>query len=116
MVESIIIMTDRSPVGVNSAVEVIRMGAGLVALGDTVATKVVLSGDAVLLMAKGANPAAVQQDMVESVMEMADLSDLEIGRAVVYMANQAGAKFEEPKAPAGPAAAPAGAAASAAAK
>ncbi|MFT3954374.1 MAG: c-type cytochrome [Piscinibacter sp.] len=29
-----------------------------------------------------------------------DFSDLEIGRAVVYMANQGGAKFEEPKAPA----------------
>jgi hypothetical protein len=30
---------------------------------------------------------------------------VEIGRAVVYMANAAGAKFEEPKAPAAPAAA-----------
>lgn len=29
-----------------------------------------------------------------------DFSDLEIGRAVVYMANQGGAKLEEPKAPA----------------
>ena len=29
-----------------------------------------------------------------------DFSDLEIGRAVVYMANQAGGKFAEPKAPA----------------
>ncbi len=29
-----------------------------------------------------------------------DYSDLEIGRAVVYMANKAGAKFDEPKAPA----------------
>lgn len=29
-----------------------------------------------------------------------DYADLEIGRAVVYMANKAGAKFEEPKAPA----------------
>lgn len=29
-----------------------------------------------------------------------DYSDVEIGRAVVYMANQAGAKFDEPKAPA----------------
>lgn len=28
-----------------------------------------------------------------------DLSDVEIGRGVVYMANKAGAKFEEPKAP-----------------
>jgi cytochrome c5 len=29
-----------------------------------------------------------------------DFSDVEIARAVVYMANNAGAKFEEPKAPA----------------
>ena len=29
-----------------------------------------------------------------------DFSELEIGRAVVYMANKAGAKFDEPKAPA----------------
>lgn len=28
-----------------------------------------------------------------------DFSDVEIGRAVVYMANQGGAKFDEPKAP-----------------
>lgn len=34
-----------------------------------------------------------------------DFTDVEVGRAVVYMANQAGAKFEEPKAPAAPAAA-----------
>jgi cytochrome c5 len=31
-----------------------------------------------------------------------DHSDFEIGRAVVYMANAGGAKFEEPKAPAAP--------------
>ena len=29
-----------------------------------------------------------------------DFSEVEIGRAVVYMANKAGAKFDEPKAPA----------------
>jgi hypothetical protein len=29
-----------------------------------------------------------------------DFSDFEIGRAVVYMANKAGGKFEQPKAPA----------------
>ena len=33
-----------------------------------------------------------------------DYSDYEIGRAVVYMANNGGAKLEEPKAPAAPAA------------
>lgn len=35
-----------------------------------------------------------------------DHSDLEIGRAVVYMANQAGAKFAEPAVPAAAASAP----------
>lgn len=34
-----------------------------------------------------------------------DFSDLEIARAVVHMANQGGAKFDEPKAPVAPAAA-----------
>jgi cytochrome c5 len=34
-----------------------------------------------------------------------EYSDLEVGRAVVYMANKGGAKFDEPKAPAAPAAA-----------
>ena len=35
-----------------------------------------------------------------------DYSDLEVGRAVAYMANQVGGKFEEPKAPAAAASAP----------
>ena len=44
-----------------------------------------------------------------------DFTDLEIGRAVVYMANKAGAKFDEPKAPAAGASAPTAAPAVAAA-
>jgi cytochrome c5 len=40
-----------------------------------------------------------------------DFSDLEVGRAVVYMADKGGAKFEEPKAPAAAASAPAAASA-----
>jgi cytochrome c5 len=43
-----------------------------------------------------------------------DFSDVEVGRAVAYMANQAGAKFEEPKAPAAAGAAPAASGATAA--
>jgi cytochrome c5 len=38
-----------------------------------------------------------------------DFSEVEIGRAVVYMANKGGAKFDEPKAPAAAASAPAAA-------
>jgi len=44
-----------------------------------------------------------------------EYDDLEVGRAVVHMANAAGAKFAEPKAPAAAAAAPAAAAPAAAA-
>lgn len=43
-----------------------------------------------------------------------DFADLEIGRAVVYMANKAGAKFDEPKPPAPGASAPAATVAAAA--
>ena len=35
-----------------------------------------------------------------------DLDDVEVARAVVFMANQSGAKFKEPEVPAAPAAAP----------
>ena len=44
-----------------------------------------------------------------------DFTDFEIARAVVYMANRAGGKFDEPKAPAAPAAAAAAAPAATAA-
>ena len=44
-----------------------------------------------------------------------DLDDIEVARAVVYMANQSGAKFKEPEAPAAGAQAPAQAAAAPAA-
>jgi cytochrome c5 len=44
-----------------------------------------------------------------------ELDDVEVARAVVFMANQSGAKFKEPEVPAAPAAAPAGEAAAPAA-
>jgi cytochrome c5 len=44
-----------------------------------------------------------------------DLDDVEVARALVYMANKSGAKFKEPEVPAAPAASPAAAPAAAAA-
>lgn len=82
--------------------------AGAPKLGDAAAwsARIAAGYDALLghalhglnaMPAKGGNP---------------DLDDVEVARAVVYMANQAGAKFKEPQAPAAPAtAAPAAAAA-----
>jgi cytochrome c5 len=45
----------------------------------------------------------------------ADLDDVEVGRAIVYMANQSGASFKEPAAPAAPAASAAASASASAA-
>ncbi|HME51314.1 MAG TPA: DsrE family protein [Candidatus Lokiarchaeia archaeon] len=94
MVDSLVILCDSAPVGKNSAIEAIRMGSGLVALGETVQTTVVFDGDAVLMLAKNADPAAVGQDTYDTVMEMADLSDLEI-RVVQEALDEAGLGQED---------------------
>jgi sulfur relay (sulfurtransferase) DsrF/TusC family protein len=78
MVESALVITDKSPVGKNSAVEAIRIGSGFVALGEYIECKVVFTGDAVYLLSKEAAPQVVGLDILEEVFEMAELSDLEL--------------------------------------
>ncbi|MFW9951707.1 MAG: DsrE family protein [Candidatus Thorarchaeota archaeon] len=78
MVESVVIITDQSPIGKNSAAEAIRIGSGFVALGEYVGCKVVFTGDAVYLLNKNADPKAVGTDSMEEILEMAELSDLEL--------------------------------------
>lgn len=80
--------------------------AGAPKLGDTAAwaPRIKTGYDALLTSAlKGKGAMAAQGG--------GDLSEIEIGRAVVYMANAGGAKFDEPKAPAAAGSAPAAAAA-----
>ena len=78
MVESVVVITDQSPIGKNSAAEAIRIGSGFVALGEYVNCQVVFTGDAVFLLNKNANPQAVGMDSNDEVVEIADLSDLEL--------------------------------------
>jgi len=78
MVESVLIISDQSPVGKNFAAEAIRIGSGFVALGEFIDCKIVFMGDAVYLLNKNATPEAVGMDTVDEVLEMADLSDLEL--------------------------------------
>ncbi|GAB4315143.1 MAG: hypothetical protein Kow0069_16840 [Promethearchaeota archaeon] len=78
MVQSVVILCDRSPVGTNVAAEALRIGAGLAGLGEMLDCKVVYSGDAVLLLAKAARFEAVGQDPVGDALEMAELADLPI--------------------------------------
>ena len=78
MVESVVIITDQSPMGKNSALEAIRIGSGFVALGEYINCQIVLTGDAVYLLNKHAKPEAVGMDSLDEVMEIAELSDLEL--------------------------------------
>ncbi len=78
MIESVVIICDKSPIGMNSAVETIRLGSGFMALGEEIDCKIILMGDAVYLLNKHADPTAVGLDSYDETFEMADLSDLEI--------------------------------------
>ncbi len=78
MIESVVVISDQSPIGRNSAIEAIRIGSGFTALGEIIDCKVVLTGDAVYLFNKFCNPEAVGMDPLTEVLEMADLSDLEV--------------------------------------
>ena len=78
MIESVVIICDKSHVGINSSVETIRLGSGFMALGEEIDCKIVFMGDAVYLLNKHADPTAVGLDSYEETFEMADLSDLEI--------------------------------------
>ncbi|MFX1295575.1 MAG: DsrE family protein [Promethearchaeota archaeon] len=78
MVESVVIISDQSPIGKNSAIEAIRIGSGFTALGEFIDCKIVFAGDAVYLFNKNCNPEAVGMDPLTEVLEMADLSDLEV--------------------------------------
>jgi sulfur relay (sulfurtransferase) DsrF/TusC family protein len=78
MIESVVIVADQSPIGKNTALEAVRIGSGFVALGEYVNCQIVFTGDAVYLLNKNAKPEAVGMDTFEEVMEIADLSDLEL--------------------------------------
>jgi len=78
MVESVVVISDQSPIGRNSAVEAIRIGSGFSALGEFIDCKIVFTGDAVYLFNKNCEPEAVGMDSLAEVLEMADLSDLEV--------------------------------------
>ncbi|MHA1234846.1 MAG: DsrE family protein [Promethearchaeota archaeon] len=84
MVESVVIITDQSPMGKNSALEAIRIGSGFVALGEYINCQIVFTGDSVYLLNKNAKPEAIGMDPLDEVMEIADLSDLEL-----YIVDQA---------------------------
>ena len=78
MANSILIICEDSPFGKNSAVETIRMAAGLLAIGDIEDCKVVFMKEAIYFLNQNLNPDALKVDHFTNIMRLIELSELEI--------------------------------------
>ena len=78
MVKSIVILCEDSPIGKNSAVEAIRMGAGIMAVGDLDECKIIFMGDSVYFLSKNFDPEKVNRDAPSNIFRLMELSDLEV--------------------------------------
>ena len=78
VVKNIIIICQDSPIGKNSALESIRMGAGISAVGDLNSVKIVFIDDSVLILSKKFNPKAVNLDENSNIFRMLDLADIDV--------------------------------------
>jgi len=78
MVKSVVILCEDSPIGKNSAVEAIRMGAGIMAVGDLDECKIIFMGDSVYFLSKSFDPEKVNRDAPSNIFRLMELSDLEV--------------------------------------
>lgn len=78
MVKSVVILCEDSPIGKNSAIEAIRMGAGIMAVGDLEECKIIFMGDSVYFLSKYFNPEKVNMDVPSNIFRMMELSDLDV--------------------------------------
>ena len=78
MVKSVVIVCEDSPIGKNSAVEAIRMGAGIMAVGDLDECKIIFMGDSVYFLSKKFDPEKVNRDTSSNIFRLMELSDLEV--------------------------------------
>jgi sulfur relay (sulfurtransferase) DsrF/TusC family protein len=76
MVKSVVILCEDSPIGKNSALEAIRMGAGIMAVGDLEECKIIFMGDSVYFLSKNYDPEKVNMDVPSNIFRMMELSDL----------------------------------------
>jgi sulfur relay (sulfurtransferase) DsrF/TusC family protein len=78
MVKSVVILCEDSPIGKNSALEAIRMGAGIMAVGDLEECKIIFMGDSVYFLSKNYDPEKVNMDVPSNIFRMMELSDLDV--------------------------------------
>jgi sulfur relay (sulfurtransferase) DsrF/TusC family protein len=77
MVNSIIIISDKSPIGSNSTAESIRIGSGLMAYGN-INVQIVFRGDAVYFLNKKLDPEAVNMDPIAPALRLVELTKIDI--------------------------------------
>jgi len=75
---SIIILCEDSPFGKNSAIETIRMAAGLLVMEDIDDCKVVFMKDALYFLSQKLDPEAIGVDSFINIMRLIELSELEL--------------------------------------
>ncbi len=78
MVKSVVILCEDSPIGKNSAVEAIRMGAGIMAVGDLDECKIIFMGDSVYFLSKNFDPEKVNREAPSNIFRLMELSDLDV--------------------------------------
>ena len=78
MAKSVVIICDDSPIGKNSAIEAMRMGAGITAIGDLDECKIIFMGDSVYIFGKSFNPEKINMDSIDNIFHMLELSDIDV--------------------------------------
>jgi sulfur relay (sulfurtransferase) DsrF/TusC family protein len=78
MVKNVVIVCEDSPIGKNSAVESIRMGAGISAVGDLDSCNIIFMGDSVLFLSNNFDPTAVNMDDNSNIFRMLELAEIEV--------------------------------------
>ncbi|MFX0009873.1 MAG: DsrE family protein [Candidatus Hermodarchaeota archaeon] len=78
MVKSVVIICEDSPIGKNSTTESIRLGAGIMVLGDIEDCKIIFMGDSVYFLSKKFNPEVLNMESMDNIYRMLELSDIKI--------------------------------------
>jgi len=78
MLKSVVILCEDSPIGKNSAIEAIRMGAGIMAVGDLEECKIIFMGDSVYFLSKNFDPEKVNMEIPSNIFRLMELSDLDV--------------------------------------
>jgi sulfur relay (sulfurtransferase) DsrF/TusC family protein len=76
MVKSVVIICQDSPIGKNSITEAVRMGAGIMAVGDIDSCNIIFMGDAIYFLSRKYNPTILNREDPSNMFKMLDLAEI----------------------------------------